>query len=62
MDQSKFGKMLPFTFAELGDIDCLVTDEPFDPILMRRFARNRVELYVGDNTQPYEADLSGPKE
>ncbi len=62
MDQSKFGKMLPFTFADLGDIDCLVTDEPFDPVLMRRFARNRVELYAGDNGHPYEADLSGPQE
>ena len=27
MDSSKYGKSLPFTFAELSDIDILVTDE-----------------------------------
>lgn len=53
MDESKFGKMLPFTFADVGDIDYLITDGAFDPDLMSRFIKNRVEIYIGDSTQPY---------
>ena len=38
LDSSKIGKIMPYTFAHLEDINVLITDDGFPPELKAKFA------------------------
>lgn len=42
LDSSKIGKIMPYTFARIEDIDVLVTDSNFPPELKNVFSKNNV--------------------
>ena len=44
MDSTKIGKMLPYTFAQMGDVNYLVTDNTSSPELMDAAAKNDVTV------------------
>ena len=42
LDSSKIGKIMPYTFARLDDIDVLITDDNFPAELKEEFARRNI--------------------
>ena len=44
MDSSKVGKMLPYTFAKMEDVDYLVTDQAGVPQLSEDARHSRVSI------------------
>ena len=42
LDSSKIGKIMPYTFARLDDIDVLITDESFPAELKEEFAKRNI--------------------
>lgn len=46
MDRSKVSRVLPFTFAQMEDIETLVCDEPLPEAVMKRAEECRVEVIV----------------
>lgn len=53
MDGSKFGKVLPFTFAGADDVDCFVTDGALEPELRAGLEEKDVRIFAGDDlTRP----------
>jgi DeoR/GlpR family transcriptional regulator of sugar metabolism len=44
MDSSKVGRRMPFTFAELADIDCVVTDGNVSPEFIGAAEKHDVEV------------------
>ena len=42
LDSSKIGKIMPYTFARLDDIDVLITDESFPSELKEEFAKRNI--------------------
>ena len=45
MDHTKFGKVLPYTFAELEDIDGIITDIDLDDELKEKFKNMNIKIY-----------------
>jgi DeoR/GlpR family transcriptional regulator of sugar metabolism len=48
MDNSKIGRSLPFTFANLSDIDLLICDSPLPPEIEAELKAQNVEFIVAD--------------
>ena len=47
MDSSKYGKSLPFTFAEISDIDVLVTDSKIDKSFLKELQKyKKIEVLI----------------
>ena len=44
MDSTKFGKMLPYTFAKMEDVNYLITDQTSSPMLLADAERNNVTV------------------
>ena len=44
MDRSKLDKMLPFTFAELSDVNYFITDGPLPDELVQAAKKAEVKL------------------
>ncbi len=44
MDLSKLDRHLPYTFAELGDIHVLITDQPLPPDMAQAVARRGIDV------------------
>ena len=42
LDSSKIGKIMPYTFARLEDIDVLITDDNFPPELKEQFTSRNI--------------------
>lgn len=42
LDSSKIGKIMPYTFAHIEDIDVLITDENFPSDLKELFAEKNI--------------------
>ena len=42
LDSSKIGKIMPYTFAHLEDIDVLITDDNFPAELKEEFAKHNI--------------------
>ena len=47
IDSSKFGKCMPFTFADFSDIDILVTDKTPDEAVLKLAEETGVQIIVG---------------
>lgn len=47
MDSSKLGRVATYTFAGLGDVDAVVSDDEVDEQSAQLFAREGVELLIG---------------
>ena len=46
MDSSKIDKSLPYTFAEIGDVDAVITNRDLPPELSRRAREAGVEIII----------------
>lgn len=44
IDSTKFGKMLPYTFAKMEDVNYLITDQTSSPMLLADAERNNVTV------------------
>ena len=44
MDSSKFGKNMPFTFADFSDVDIVITDDAIDPKIAGEIKNRGIEL------------------
>ena len=46
MDSSKIDKSLPYTFADIGEIDAIITNRDLPPELSRKAQENGTEIII----------------